>query len=141
MQAVIAALWGTSLRKTITSIAAAISAVCGAIVALPPAWSAVGLPEVATRQWTRIEVLHPMRTAQSTVTRQVIDLQIDIANGKLDQLDNARVQLEIEKLKVPDDGIKARVDSQIRKIERDAAAINDQVRTLRGIQATPTGQK
>lgn len=137
MQAVIAALWGTSLRKMITSIAAAISAVCGAIIALPPAWSAVGLPEVATRQWTRAEVYHPMRTAQTVMTRQVIDLQIDIANGKLDQLDNARVQLEIEKLKVPDDGIKARVDSQIRKIDRDAGAINDQIKTLRTMQTIP----
>ncbi len=137
MQAVITALWGTSLRKAITAIAATISAVCGAIVALPPAWSAIGLPEVATRQWTRVEIYHPMKTAQSTVTRQVLDLQIDIANGKLDQLDNARATLEIEKLKVPDDTIKAKVEAQIRKIDRDSAAINDQIRTLRGLQMSP----
>lgn len=135
MDAIIAVLWATPLRKTITALAATISAVCGAIVALPPAWSAIGLPEIATRQWTRIEIYHPMRAAQSTVTRQVIDLQIDIANGKLDQLENSRVQLEIEKLKAPDDSIRARVDSQIRKIDRDAGAINDQIKTLRGIQA------
>ena len=137
MEALLTALWGTSLRKTITSIAAAISAVCGAVVGLPPAWSAIGLPELATRQWTRTEIYHPIKTAQSTVTKQVIDLQIDIANGKLDQLDNARTALEIEKLKVPDDSIKARVDSQIHKIDRDSAAINDQIKTLRGIQAQP----
>jgi hypothetical protein len=137
MEALLTALWGTSLRKTITSIAAAISAVCGAVVGLPPAWSAIGLPELATRQWTRTEIYHPIKTAQSTVTKQVIDLQIDIANGKLDQLDNARTALEIEKLKVPDDSIKARVDSHIHKIDRDSAAINDQIKTLRGIQAQP----
>ncbi len=137
MQAVITALWGTSLRKAITAIAATISAVCGAIIALPAAWSAIGLPEVATRQWTRVEIYHPMKTAQSTVTRQVLELQIDIANGKLDQLDNARAALEIEKLKVPDDTIKAKVEAQIRKIDRDSAAINDQIRTLRGLQMSP----
>ena len=134
MQALISALWGTSFRKAVTSVAAAISAVCGAVLALPSAWSAVGLPEVATRQWTRAEIYQPIKTAQSSVTNQVIDLQIDLANGKLDQLENSRVQLEIEKLKVPDGEIKARVDSQIRKIDRDSGAINDQIKTLRGIQ-------
>jgi diphthamide synthase subunit DPH2 len=95
----------------------------------------MGLPEVATRQWTRTEIYHPIKTAQSSTTRQVIDLQIDIANGKLDQLDNARAQLDVERLKASDDAIKARVDVQIRKIDRDTAALNDQLRTLRNIQA------
>ncbi len=135
MEALLLALWGTSARKAITSCAAAVSAVCGVVVGLPPAWSSLGLPEPATRQWTRAEVYHPIRTAQSSVTNQVIDLQIDIANGKLDQLDNARATLEIEKLKIPDDSIKARVESQIRKIDRDTSALNDQVRTLRSIRA------
>jgi hypothetical protein len=76
-----------------------------------------------------------MKTAQATVTTQVIDLQIDLANGKLDQLDNARASLEIEKLKIPDDAIKARVDSQIRKIDRDTGAINDQIKTLRMLKS------
>lgn len=135
MQAIITALWGTSLRKAITALAATISAICGAIVALPPAWSSMGLPELATRQWTRAEIYQPIKTAQSSTTRQVIDLQIDIANGKLDQLDNSRAQLDVERLKATDDAIKARVDVQIRKIDRDTAALNDQLRTLRNIQA------
>ena len=45
-----------------------------------------------------------------------------------------KLKMEIEKLKVPDGEIKARVDSQIRKIDRDSGAINDQIKTLRGIQ-------
>lgn len=135
MQAIITALWGTSLRKAITSIALTISAISGAIVAIPPAWTAMGLPEVATRQWTKTEIYFPIKTAQSSTTRQVIDLQVDIANGKLDQLDNTRAQLELEKLKATDDAIKTRVDAQIRKIERDVGAINDQLRTLRTLQA------
>lgn len=95
----------------------------------------MGLPEVATRQWTKTEIYHPIKTAQSSTTRQVIDLQIDIANGKLDQLDNARATLDLEKLKATDDAIKARVDAQIRKIDRDTGAINDQLKTLRMIQS------
>lgn len=137
MEALLKALWGTSLRKAITSLAATITAICGAIVALPPAWSAMGLPEVATRQWTRLEIYSPMKMAQSTTTRQVIDLQIDVANGKLDQLDNARAALEIEKLKTDDPLIKARADQQIRKIERDTSALSEQVKTLSSIRSSP----
>ena len=45
------------------------------------------------------------------------------------------MQLDVEKLKATDDAIKTRVDVQIRKIDRDTSALNDQLRTLRNIQA------
>ena len=135
MGALIEALWGTSLRKTITSIAATIAAISGAVVAVPPAWTAIGLPEVATRQWAKNEIYAPIKSAQSMTTRQVIDLQLDVANGKLDQLDNYRTSLEIEKLKTEDPLIKAKADQQIRKIDRDSSALIEQVRTLNSIRS------
>lgn len=127
--------WGTSWRKAITAFAAFVASVCGAIAAVPPAWQLLGLPEVATRGWTRYAIELPIKQAQTTVTRQVIDLQLDIATGKLDQLDSTRTTLEIEKLKTEDPVIKAKVDAQIRKIERDSTTINDQIKTLRGLAA------
>lgn len=133
----IRAFWGTSLRKTITAICALIASMCGAVVAVPPAWEALGLPEIATRSWARTAIEKPIKHTQNTVTRQVIDLQLDIATGKLDQLDNNRTSLEIEKLKAPDDQIKAKVDLQIRKIDRDTQTINDQIKTLRGLISNP----
>jgi len=132
-------IWrGLSLRiKIVSTAAGAIGTVAGMIVAVPPAWTAVGLPEVATRGWVQHDVHDPMKVAQAQTQRQVIDLQIDVANGKIDQLDNARATLEIEKLKAADDAIKARADVQIRKIERDTAAIADQIRTLRSLRGQP----
>lgn len=131
----ITAIWGTSLRKAITATALTISAVAGAIVAVPPAWSGLGLPEVATRQWAKGEIYRPIKSAQTQTQRQIIDLQLDLATGKLDQLDNARATLEIEKLKTEDPSVKARADQQIRKIDRDSSALSDQVKTLNGLRS------
>ena len=123
--------------KVVSTAAGTIGAVAGMIVAVPPAWTAIGLPEVATRGWVQHDVHEPMKFAQSQTQQQVIDLQIDVANGKIDQLDNARATLEIEKLKATDDAVKARADVQIRKIERDTAAIADQIRSLRAVRVQP----
>ncbi len=75
-----------------------------------------------------------MKLAQNQTQRQVIDLQLDVANGKLDQIDNARALYEIEKLKATDDAVKAKADAQIHKIDRDTSAIGDQIRSLKTIQ-------
>lgn len=137
MQIILSTIWGTSLRKWITSICVTISAMAGTIVAVPPAWSALGLPEVASKNWAIKNIHDPIRMAQAQNQRQIIDLQLDIATGKLDQLDNNRASLEIEKLKTIDDQIKARADVQIRKIERDTGALTDQIKTLQGLRNTP----
>jgi len=126
---------GLSVRiKVVGTMAGGIAAVAGMITAVPPAWTMMGLPEVATREWVMISVHRPMRVAQETTQKQVLDLQIDVANGKLDQLDNSKAQLEIEKQKTSDEAVKSMVDAQIRKIERDSAAISDQIKTLKNLK-------
>ena len=131
-----ALFWGTGLRKALTSAAATITAISGAVVAVPPAWSAMGLPEIATRSWAVSEVYQPIKLAQNSVTKQVVDLQIDLATGKSDQLENTRLTLEIEKIKSTDEMVKAKIDAQIRKIDRDMNALVDQIKTLRDMQNT-----
>lgn len=134
MQVLIETIWGTALRKFVTTLAVFISSVAGAIVAVPPAWSTMGLPIFATRAWAELEIRHPIKLAQAQTQKQIIDLQLDIAMGKLDQLDNNRAALEIEKLKTPIDEIKTKADAQIRKIDRDTQALTDQIRTLQGLR-------
>jgi hypothetical protein len=136
-------LWGTVWRKRITNTAASLAALSSAIIGLPVAWSSIGLPEPATREWVMSTVQRPIRLAQASTTGQVIDLQIDLANGKLDQLDNARAALDIEILKSTEDAVKSRAAAQIRKIDRDTSALNEQITALRRArQGTfgPTGQ-
>src|SRR4051812_14104882 len=108
MRVIAAYFRGLSMRiKIVSTAAGAIGAIAGMIVAVPPAWTLVGLPMVATRHWVDVDLRMPMRTAQAQTQHQVIELQIDVANGKIDQLDNARASLEIEKLKATDDAVKA----------------------------------
>jgi len=129
---------GLSVKvRLISTVAGAAGAIAGMVVAVPPAWSIIGLPEVATRGWVITEIRHPMRVAQMQTQQQVIDLQVDVANGKLDQLDNARATLEIERLKSTDNSVKARIDTQIHKIDRDTAAITDQIKTLHSLRTQP----
>jgi hypothetical protein len=134
MEPLLRLFWSTSYRKWLTSTAATVSALCGAVLAVPPAWSSLDLPEVATRQWARTVILSPVRTAQDKTQSQIVDLQIDLARGKLDTLDNARASLDIERLKSSDPEVKARADLQIRKIERDSSALFDQIKTLQAIR-------
>ncbi len=128
--------WGSlsGKSKIISSVAGAIAAIAGMVAAVPPAWTMLGLPEVATHSWVSLQVHEPMKLAQNQTQRQVIDLQLDVANGKLDQIDNARALYEIEKLKATDDAVKAKADAQIHKIDRDTSAIGDQIRSLKTIQ-------
>ena len=41
--------WSTNLRRTATSIFALIAAMAGSVASVPPAWTAMGLPEVASK--------------------------------------------------------------------------------------------
>src|ERR1700688_2940762 len=68
MSDILATFWGTGLRKTITSSFATITAAATAIVAVPPAWEAMGLPEVASRGFVAAHVqktIDPMLQTES----------------------------------------------------------------------------
>jgi hypothetical protein len=90
------ALWSTGFKKTITSTAGVIAAVAGAVTAVPPAWSALDLPVVATRIFVLGET-GPIKLAQSDTTRAVQQLQLQnlqssLYAAKLDQSKNPGVQ-------------------------------------------------
>jgi hypothetical protein len=122
---------GLSTRiKIYSAIAGGIAGSATMVTAVPPAWTALGLPEVASRHWVMENVHHPMKVAQSHTQRQVMELQLDLARGKRDQLDNSRTSFEIEKQKTVDPSIRATVDAQIRKIDRDTEALSDQIKSI-----------
>lgn len=56
-------LWGNNWRKAATSFLAFVAAVAGAVTAIPPAWTAIGLPEVASKRYVH-ETVDPVRIAQ-----------------------------------------------------------------------------
>jgi hypothetical protein len=57
------ATWSSTSRKAITSFLATVAAVAGAFAAIPPAWTALGLPEVASHTYVT-EAIRPVRYAQ-----------------------------------------------------------------------------
>lgn len=72
--ALLKALWGTNSRKAMTSLFAFIAAFCGAVAGLPPAWTAVGLPVPASREYVS-QIIEPVKLAQienhTTLTKAV----------------------------------------------------------------------
>ncbi len=75
-------VWGTGLRKSVTATAGMISAVAVAVVAVPPAWSALGLPEVASKVFVHQQV-DPVKLAQADTTRAVYQLQLQNLESSL----------------------------------------------------------
>lgn len=107
--------WSTSLRRTVTSIAALITAIASSIVAVPPAWTALGLPEVASKTYVHSEV-EPVRLAQSDTTRAVYlltlnQLQSSLYAAQQDQIKNpsATVDQRVQDLKSQIDAIQAKI--------------------------------
>ena len=74
-------IWGTPARK-ITTTCTMIAAIAGAIVAVPPAWDALALPEIATHVFVH-QLVDPMQVAQNETTRAVYQLQLQNLQGSL----------------------------------------------------------
>lgn len=83
-------LWGSGLRITITSICGIIVAIAGAIAAVPPAWSTLGLPVPASQTFVHMQI-DPMKLAQAATTQAVYALTLVQLQGQLQQAekDNA----------------------------------------------------
>jgi len=107
METLVTQIWGTLLRKTLTSIAATIAAVAGAIVAVPPAWSALGLPEFASKVFVH-EQVDPVKVAQAETTRAVNHLL-------LEQLRSSLYAAQQDQQKAPS----ATVDQRIQELQQE----------------------
>ena len=104
-------LWSTNLRRTATSALALITAVASSVVAVPPAWTAMGLPEVASKTFVHSEV-DPVKVAQSDTTRAVYLLT-------LNQLQSSLYAAQQDQIKAPS----ATVDQRIADLQNQIAAI------------------
>lgn len=117
-----ALLWGTPMRKTVSSSAAMLVTIFGIITKGPEAmeaWDGQGLPTVATRGWTRLH------------TAQLRDIQIDIANGKREQAEATRDRLELDYLKASSDDERVKNKQLQRKQQELIDAYRDQVNAIR----------
>ncbi len=112
-------LWGTWLRRTITSIAGTVAAVAGAIVAVPPAWTAMDLPEVATKHFVHGEV-SPLKLSQADTTKAVLQLQ-------LQNLRSSLYAAKLDQQKAPS----VTVDQRVQDLEQEIQAVQSKINQSR----------
>jgi hypothetical protein len=118
MNSILDFAWGSGLRKAITSICALIASVSGAVVAIPPAWSALGLPVLASQTFVN-ETLRPiqddsakMHLAQATTAQAVNQLLLAQYQAQL-------YQAQKDKVAAPS----STVDQRIEELQQQIAAI------------------
>lgn len=116
MNPLLAPFWATGLRKTVTSIAGTVAAVGGAIVAVPPAWSALELPIMATRVFVG-EQVKPLKLAQADTTKAVWQLQ-------LQSLQSSLYAAKIDQQKAPSATVDQRIQDLEQQIQQTQAKIN-----------------
>ncbi len=124
--------------KMFTVGAPALATVLGIVAGWTPAvdsWDEMGLPTMATRSYVR-HTTRPVVLAQKIVDQRAIDIQIDIANDKLERTGDAQALWNNEKRKADsigaDQATKFAIDKQLRDLETRDSALRDQLKTLRG---------
>jgi phage terminase Nu1 subunit (DNA packaging protein) len=122
------ALWSSPTRKTVTSMAAMISAIMGVIVGLNPAveaWDANGMPTMATRGWARMQL-----TQFNDLSVALRATRIDIANGKKESAERDLNKLELDVLKAGSEEEKVKNLQNQRQVKDTIENLKRQIHTL-----------
>ena len=102
--------------KTATAALGLLVAGSSAIVGVPPAWTALGLPD-ATKTWTLAQ-LKPMAEAQNATTRAVDQLL-------LNQLKSSLYQAKRDKEAAPSTTVDQRIEDIKQEIDRIQTKLNN----------------
>ncbi len=112
-------LWGSGLRKTATSICSLIAAAAGAVVAVPPAWSALGLPEIASRVFVLDHVqktINPMLQTEAKLLIAQAQTTTALNQILLTQLQSSLYAAQRDMAAAPSQTVQERIDSLNRQI-------------------------
>ncbi len=112
-------LWGSGLRKTATSICSLIAAAAGAVVAVPPAWSALGLPEIASRVFVLDHVqktINPMLQTEAKLLVAQAQTTTALNQILLTQLQSSLYAAQRDMAAAPSQTVQERIDSLNRQI-------------------------
>lgn len=110
-------IWSTPIRKSVTALAGMIGAVATAIIAVPPAWSSLGLPEIASKVFVHQQV-DPIKITQADTTRAVYQLSIT-------QLEGSLYAAQLDQIKAPSETVTQRIQElqqQIQQVQQKLAA-------------------
>lgn len=119
MSDILATFWGTGLRKTITSVFATITAAATSVVAVPPAWEAMGLPEVASRTFVHDHVqktIDPMLQTESKLLIAQAQTTVALNQILLQQLQSSLYAAEKDMAAAPSQTVQERIDALQKQI-------------------------
>lgn len=119
MSDILTTFWGTGLRKTITSVFATITAAATSVVAVPPAWEAMGLPEVASRTFVHDHVqktIDPMLQTESKLLIAQAQTTAALNQILLQQLQSSLYAAEKDMAAAPSQTVQERIDALQKQI-------------------------
>ena len=111
--------WSTNLRRTATSFFALIAAMAGSVVSVPPAWTAMGLPEWASKNYVHDQLqtkTDPMLQTESKLLIAQAQQQQTLNQILLSQLQSSLYAAQKDMTTAPSDSVKARIDDLNRQI-------------------------
>jgi hypothetical protein len=115
-----ALIWGSGLRKTLTSFVAFVAAAAGAVTAVPPAWSSMGLPEVAFKTYVMAAIqakIDPMLQTESKLLVAQAQQQQTLNQILLSQLQSSLYSAQHDMQVAPSDTVRQRIDDLQRQIQ------------------------
>jgi hypothetical protein len=112
--------WGSACRKTLTSFFATVTAIATAVVAVPPAWSALGLPEVASRVFVLEKIqakIDPMLKTESQLLVAQAQQQQTLNQILISQLQSSLYAAKRDMANAPSQTVQDRIDALQRQID------------------------
>ena len=111
--------WSTNLRRTATSFFALIAAMAGSIVSVPPAWTAMGLPEVASKVFVHDQIqtkTDPMLQTESKLLIAQAQTASTLNQILLQQLQSSLYAAEKDMAAAPSQTVQERIDALKKQI-------------------------
>lgn len=129
-------LWSRLLR--LGKIAGVVGAIFGAIASGAIAWPHIEPWLAAHRGYVRevsAAVSTELKEAQDKGYSALRDLQVETANGKLDQTEDNIAKWNVELNKAADDQAKQLIQGQIRKLDATRDGLKEQIKTLNKVRS------
>src|ERR1700719_972043 len=105
--------WSTNLRRTVTSVFSLIAAIAGSVVSVPPAWTAMGLPEVASKVFVLVKIqenIDPMLKTESKLLIAQAQTTQTLNQIYLSQLQSSLYAAQQDEQKAPSHTVEQRIE-------------------------------
>lgn len=114
----------------ITIVFSTVAAIGTGVVAVPPAWTALGLPRVATESYVdaRASKLDIAQKAQEQVLNGI---RLDIGNGRMGAIRQEQRRLQAELERTQDVNYKQNLRDSLQDLDIEAQELNAKLRVLR----------